>query len=738
MNKTLRKFILIAFVISAVVCVAGAAIIYLVNRSQSAKAVGYAPPDVQISSPEDGTEIDSGSIVSVSAIAQSTQPVTRAELWVDGELLATQDPDNPNGDSPLYAHFPLLVQAGNHLVFVRALNSAGIVGQSMPISINGVKPVNVTDEGQTTNAPPPSGQPNASTGTTGPVTNPAKTGTIPSTGNTANPAGGGGVAAPAGGGANPPLPNTPPLAIISPAVLTIPIASTPPSAPTDLIGKVDNCQLTLFWNDNASDESHYEIWIAGNGQLPWLYETLSSNKSLGGAWAMLAAPNPGTYSVWVEAVNPLGHTLSNMAKITVPNNCPDTIPKQLDIQATQMTVPGNVDLVYCYVSFNGANAVRIPADPTKFITAVGGTTDIGAYAAGPNRKMVIPWPAGNTLAMHGECDGWTGGAYTKLGAFNTSFTSDKWNGLPQKVTLGSSYVIIVITTQPTTQKNTISGFTDPTMPMVYDFQIARVGDPNGDAAQKYMWENQRKLIWGWSGDKTKIVGFAIYMDGKPYKMVPKGNAPSHWVATVFLPPACSTSSLVRWQVKAVGLTGTDSALSLPVMLDCAGKVFVEVRFAELGFSATNNGKCDTLNVYGSVELNGETLPLWSPSHPVEVNCSPLKLGTYAGEPGTKSTGLSHPNTFQKIFDGKKPIQLNMHARFSQTFDSNCIGNNCAPSPPDQLIYDLFTKQSWEDYEHMRKKFPDDQEKCFLLPNIPVNTGTNGGVLKLCIRVTAAQ
>jgi hypothetical protein len=158
MNTSLRKLILIAGGVIVVVCAASVAFLYLRNKNQAAAVIAYAPPVVLITSPEDGSEVPTGSILAISATAQSADPIIRAELWGDGQLLATQDPDNPNGDSILYAYFPLRILEGQHMLLVRATNSMGVVGQSLPISViglplteNGGNPpadVNVNDQAQ--------------------------------------------------------------------------------------------------------------------------------------------------------------------------------------------------------------------------------------------------------------------------------------------------------------------------------------------------------------------------------------------------------------------------------------------------------------------------------------------------------------------------------------------------------------------------------------------------------------
>jgi hypothetical protein len=83
-----------------------------------------AKPLVLISSPRHGEEVVVGAATTVEAVARDETRVTRVELWVDGELRASQTSSLPGGTSP----FPLLaswqpLSPGTHSLVVRAFNA---------------------------------------------------------------------------------------------------------------------------------------------------------------------------------------------------------------------------------------------------------------------------------------------------------------------------------------------------------------------------------------------------------------------------------------------------------------------------------------------------------------------------------------------------------------------------------------------------------------------------------------
>lgn len=103
------------------------------------KRVKQGPPSILVHSPSDGETIPAGTITTASAVASSTNPILRVELWFDGELYDTQRPDADqlNDATTLHALFDLPVIAGPHMLSWRAMDNTGLVGQSLPITIFG-------------------------------------------------------------------------------------------------------------------------------------------------------------------------------------------------------------------------------------------------------------------------------------------------------------------------------------------------------------------------------------------------------------------------------------------------------------------------------------------------------------------------------------------------------------------------------------------------------------------------
>ena len=72
----------------------------------------FEPPSVTITYPASGTSTLAGSYLPVSATAFGGIPITRVELWVDGELTGTEESRAPEGISPFYVSFDLTVSQG--------------------------------------------------------------------------------------------------------------------------------------------------------------------------------------------------------------------------------------------------------------------------------------------------------------------------------------------------------------------------------------------------------------------------------------------------------------------------------------------------------------------------------------------------------------------------------------------------------------------------------------------------
>ena len=94
------------------------------------------PPSVTITEPTSGASVLANSYLYISASASGGNPITRVELWMDGELVGTQESGAAGGISPFDVSFELLVPPGEHTLFVRAVNAAGLMENSAPVNVS--------------------------------------------------------------------------------------------------------------------------------------------------------------------------------------------------------------------------------------------------------------------------------------------------------------------------------------------------------------------------------------------------------------------------------------------------------------------------------------------------------------------------------------------------------------------------------------------------------------------------
>lgn len=97
------------------------------------------PPSVTITEPASGASVLANSYLYISASASGGNPITRVELWMDGELVGTQESGAAGGISPFEVSFELLVPPGEHTLFVRAVNAAGLMENSAPVNVSAVE-----------------------------------------------------------------------------------------------------------------------------------------------------------------------------------------------------------------------------------------------------------------------------------------------------------------------------------------------------------------------------------------------------------------------------------------------------------------------------------------------------------------------------------------------------------------------------------------------------------------------
>ncbi len=635
----------------------------------------FEPPTVLVAEPLSGSSAFVGSHVSVNATAFGRNPIIRVELWWDGELKETLASRSPAGDLTLYAHFDLLMTDGQHTITVRAVNDAAMIGQSLPVSLVGtpkpgpgtlayVVPAKAgetladigkqygSDPAAMDNANPDlAGQPLAD-GTQVQVPVPPET----QPGPTAPPA-------PPPGGSPAPPPEIPPLKEAAPPTILVSGILTallfPPAAPTGLQGQVTGCDVMLHWNDNAANETRYEVWTAWMGMSPRLVASLEPSATKGPAWYKFRAPQSGWVPFWVEAVNAAGSQPSNTITLQIdPQKCEWSkgSGQYLIVQVYDMTVGGGVDRVYCYVSYEAVPEQRIPESAGNFIAVKGGKAGfdgapVGKQVSGPNSKL-IPVPQDGSLDVEGRCLGWAGQTLKDLGPFAGKYAQIDWDGARRTIKSAGYQVEFAITPWTPAVEAAAQGrywYEDPTLPAPWGLvlnEAAGGGKPD---------PRDRLLNWNWDGDPKKITGFQVFLEGLPYAYFEGANTRQ---AKVMNPVYCG--HIVRWSVAAVAghaQSPRSKALEFnPPSCHAFATVkfdYIEFNWTQDGIGSGGPGDCDTLEAYWGIaahlERRGQAgkYPTYGPTifNQPGVFVTPIRCGTYIFGELLSHSSIIQPDTF---------------------------------------------------------------------------------------------
>ncbi len=613
---------------------------FLYTRRLDQARAEYESPTVYITVPTSGVSVPAGSGLLVAATAMGRTPITRIELWAADELVETLGSDDPEGTSNFDASFQLVVPEGANLLYARAINAAGIIGQSMPVSVFGeaLQPGDIVtevtvQEGQSLEEIAGSFEINPQTlydlnpDLGGQEPAPGSTLTVPAPEreeddqHVAPPTVGPSVSPPPSGSGTAPIipPSVPPLSPIQPSPsitgtiplpiivgsllpkLAIPVF-TPPAAPTGLQGYVEDCMVYLAWNDNAGDELRYEVWMAPMGGSSQLIASLQPAGG-GPAWVKFPAPQTGGLSFWVEAVNFVGKQPSNIVWVEVDPSCPTAAPDRLQLEVVDMTTGGAYDRAYCYVSFENTTEVRMPGDDSDFVQVSGGQANIATWEAS-NRKFGLPIPGDDSLEVTGECWGWAGQRLIDLGTFSGAYPRETWDGTRRSLT-GETYDIgVTVQAIGGTGTRVTYSYRDSTIPAPYALRDQMVGTAPDKHHYPRSWEQwflNRRLIWAWTGDPQKLTGFTIFLNGARYKSVYGANVRD---TTVTLPALYDQR--VRWQV-AADAGEAQSPLSQELAYDLPkSRAYVQVRFDTIRWLYTCDGcccgDCSTCEAYGWLSL----------------------------------------------------------------------------------------------------------------------------------------
>jgi hypothetical protein len=626
------------------------------SRQLEQARVEYEPPTVYITEPTSGLSAPAGTDILVAATAVGRTPIIGVELWAADEVVEMVESEVPEGMSSFAASFEFTVSEGPNLLFVRAVNAAGIIGQSTPLTIFGepLSPGDVVnevtvEEGQTLkdiatsyevdpqtihDLNPDLGGQEPSPGTSVTVPAPEREeddehAPPPSPGPSAPPA------APPGGSPVP-MPPVPPLGAL-PTLPVVPILPggtfvpppgaiythtvptapwpvivgivpqlvvpvfTPPAAPSGLQGYVEDCMVHLRWNDNAWDELRYDLWMAPLGGSKRLLASLQPAAG-GPVWVKFAAPRTGGVSFWVEAVNGVGKQPSNIVWLEIDPSCPTTAPDRLQIEVVDMTTGGAFDRAYFYVSFEDTPEVRMPGDDSDFVQVRGGRGDLAAGSPA-SRSFVLPIPGDESLEIAGECWGWAGERLSDLGTFSETYARETWDGTRRP--LRGQDCEIGVTVQPLGGEDTrvTYSYRDSTIPPPYNLREQKIGqEPRRDLYPKTWkdWFLNRKLRWDWTGSQ-QVTGFTIFLNGVEYKSVSGANVRD---ASVTLPALYDQR--IRWQV-AADVGEAQSPLSQELAYDLPkSRAYIQVKFDTIHWLYTCDGcccgDCSTCEAYGWLSL----------------------------------------------------------------------------------------------------------------------------------------
>jgi len=627
----------------------GVVFLYLRQRGEEAR-LEYRPPVVQITEPQSGVSAPIGSYLTlVATITFSPQsPVQTAEWWLDGVRLESHPFQAGRGISQAFDSYNLLIPTeGTHMLLARAINVRGVIGQSQPLTFQSVAKGKAfyavtVNEGETlASLAAGYGSDAATLQTLNPgLMNPPAPGTTikvpvppenepPSPPPTALPA----------SGVTPILPSAiPPNAL---PVLNTPssgifdlLVASPPQAPTNLQGEVKDCKVKLLWEDNATNESGYEVWMAAPGA-PLIRLATLQPSSGGVTWFEFQAPGPGYFLFWVEAVNAIGQQGSNIVYLNVDAGCPAGVATHLPVEILDIAVSGSAERVYCYVSFENTPEVRLPAQDGDFIGVQGGHGNLTPWP----HTFALPIPPDGKLDLSGECWGWAGQDLSKLGTFTASLGNKTWDGAPRLVHGGAFDVSVSVL--PQGMGGTQTRYINSTnLPEPHNLRLEFVKDPNWPGCASSCWV----LSWDFDPPLGEKWTFDIFWEDvhKPWYRHELGRSyPGHTRALTIAQDGeeslvkfigCQKNILFYVRAHSYEKNYHTEGILQYTLPQCQAWVTVTFDTLELPWTGDGAfaGPCDEIEVYYTTMVNGRKKEFWGGcSFGVACSLKELQCGTHS-------------------------------------------------------------------------------------------------------------
>lgn len=619
-----KQLLIIAAGTLSLLCVVSATFVFLAVRRRLAAYPPQVGPTVLLTSPTPGELAQPLSMAEVQAMVYGPEPVQRVELWLDGELVQTQENGEAGLSGPQQVGFTQGLIEGDHLFFVRAVDINGLVGQSLPLTARGA--LIAFGEGPYQLVVPQDGS--------GPVEALAAAGIEPAS---VFPGGSGSVSeqpapgaelavplpgedpGPAGVPAGPAgtLTEPTPLEIRELYPVGLPLAELiparklePPAAPASLQITAEGCDLTLAWLDQSDQEAGFDIWVTGLGVPPQVVARMKAFDGTGAVQAAIQAPGSGSFVFWVEAFNIAGRQPGNQAGVDVAGYCANGAGDQLIVELLDFNGPAQVERVYCYVSVQDSPETRLPGGQDQFIPVSGGNGDLAAVPAA-FRTYRVAVPSSGVLKLSGECWGWAGGTLTKLGGFDQGVAREAWDG--GRIALPGSGFELGLSLKVITQPGDLVPFAAPdpgvAPPKIVALEnAANLGDVGLDPSEALDYlerGNQRTLRWEWQPggqEAGELTGFTILLNGIPFKQV---NSPSARSAQFEVPGFCGT----KLDVSMVANAGQRQSLPGNVVSDVQPEctLYAVFDFESVNFAWTNdtlnpNDHCSTMDTFFHISV----------------------------------------------------------------------------------------------------------------------------------------
>jgi len=204
----------------------------------------------------------------------------------------------------------------------------------------------------------------------------------------------------------------------------------------------EGCAIDVAWMDNSETELGFRVYRIT--QRPrFAFDLIGLIRRSAGSGSTLnfsdTDPPRGDLFYAVAAYNAGGYSWTPLSAEITSAGCPDSEPaadQALVVEALELETAESFERLYCYASLADSPFDRVPSGAGNFISLEAGEWDIAEHFSGRNRRAVIV-PALEPLNVVVECLAWQGEELLNLGRFSNAHTPEEWDGRLQTGRPGS-------------------------------------------------------------------------------------------------------------------------------------------------------------------------------------------------------------------------------------------------------------------------------------------------------------